>query len=125
MIKVEESRFNDLVSIIKEREDVQEIFLLDAEGNVAFKSGEFPLEADEAKAILKSWKEKEQAIMFQGSRFAILKNDDIQLAAKNIAQGKGNIAGSITKEGDYLIIHTEDVGMLLEWSIWLNKLAWS
>ena len=121
---MDEAKFNSLVSIIKEREEVQEIFLLDAEGNVVFKSGEFALEADEAKAILKSWKEKEQAIMFQGSRFAILKNDDIQLAAKNIAQGKGNIAGSITKDGDYLVIHTQDAGMLLEWSIWINKIAW-
>jgi len=121
---VDEAKFNSIVSTIKEREEVKEIFLLDAEGNIAFKAGDFPLEADEAKAILKSWKEKEQAIMFQGSRFAILKNDDIQLAAKNIAQGKGNIAGSITKDGDYLIIHTEDAGMLLEWSIWVNKIAW-
>ena len=63
------------------------------------------------------------------SKFQIcdLKNDDIQLAAKNIAGGKGNVAGSITKEGDYLVIHTgPETGLiLLEWSILVNKLAWS
>lgn len=121
---MDEAKFNSWVSIINEREGVEEVFLLDADGNVVNKSGDFALEADEAKALLKGWKEQEQAIMFQGSRFAILKNDDIQLAAKNIAQGKGNIAGSITKEGDYLIIHTQDAGMLLEWSIFINKVAW-
>ena len=51
----------------------------------------------------------------------------IQLAAKNISGGKGNIAGSITKEGDtYLLVHiSEDTEMiLLEWSIAVNKVAW-
>ena len=57
---------------------------------------------------------------------AILKNDEIQLAAKNIGAGKGNIVGSVTKEGDYLVAHTRDEGMiLLEWSIFINKVAWS
>jgi len=121
---MDETKFNSVVSTIKEREGVQEIFLLDANGNILYKSADFPLEIDEAKALLKAWKEKEQALLFQGFRYAILKNDDIQLAAKNIAQGKGNIAGSITKEGDYLVIHTEDAGMLLEWSIFINKIAW-
>ena len=64
--------------------------------------------------------------MFQNHRFAVLKNDDIQLAARNIVGGKGNIIGSITKEGDYLIAHTRDEGLIIfEWSIFINKAAWS
>ncbi|MFW9900948.1 MAG: hypothetical protein ACFFDY_06635, partial [Candidatus Thorarchaeota archaeon] len=76
--------------------------------------------------ILNAWKTKEASLTFQNYRFAILKNDEIQLAAKNIGAGKGNVIGSITKEGDYLVAHTRDEGMiLLEWSIFINKVAWS
>jgi len=87
---------------------------------------DFQLSNEEAKAILKAWKEHEQALMFQSFRYAILKNDEIQLAAKNIIGGKGNIVGSITREGDYIIAHTQDEGLIvLEWSIFVNKVAWS
>ena len=123
---MEENRFFDLVGQLREYEGMDEIFLLNSEGELKFKSEDFSISTEEAKAILKSWKEKEPALMFQNSRFAILKNDDIQLAAKNITGGKGNIVGSITKEGDYLVAHTRDEGLiLLEWSIFINKVAWS
>ena len=123
---MEEQRFNYFVNALNEFEGVEEIFLLDGKGDIIFKSGEFPLTSDEAKAILNAWKTKEPALIFQNYRFAILKNDEIQLAAKNIGAGKGNIDGSVTKEGDYLVAHTRDEGMiLLEWSIFINKVAWS
>jgi hypothetical protein len=123
---MEEQRFFNLVEKLKEHEGMEEIFLLNSEGDIIYKSEGFVLSPDEAKAILRAWKEKEPAIIFQGLRFAILKNDEIQLAAKNITGGKGNIVGSITKEGDYLVAHTRDEGLiLLEWSIFINKVAWS
>ncbi|MFX0007942.1 MAG: hypothetical protein ACFFA7_08105 [Promethearchaeota archaeon] len=123
---MEEQRFNDLVEALHEYDGVEEVFLLNKEGNIVFKSGDFPLPSEEAKGILNAWKTKEPALSYQNYRFAILKNDDIQLAAKNIGAGKGNIVGSITKEGDYLVAHTRDEGMiLLEWSIFINKVAWS
>ncbi len=123
---MEEQRFNHLVNALNEYEGVEEIFLLNNEGNIVFKSGDFPLTSEEANGILNAWKTKEAALTFQNYRFAILKNDEIQLAAKNIGAGKGNIIGSITREGDYLVAHTRDEGMiLLEWSIFINKVAWS
>lgn len=123
---MDKNRFDYLVNALNEYEGVEETFLLNGEGDIIFKSGDFPLTNEEAKAILKAWKSKESALMFQNHRFAILKNDDIQLAAKNIGAGKGNIVGSITKGGYYLIAHTRDEGMiLLEWSIFINKIAWS
>jgi hypothetical protein len=123
---MEEQRFFNLVEKLKEHEGMEEIFLLNSEGDIIYKSEGFVLSLDEAKALLRAWKEKEPAIIFQGLRFAILKNDEIQLAAKNITGGKGNIVGSITKEGDYLVAHTRDEGLiLLEWSIFINKVAWS
>jgi hypothetical protein len=123
---MEEQRFNNLVNALHEYEGVEEVFLLNNEGDIVFKSGDFSLTGDEAKGILNAWKTKEPALTYQNYRFAILKNDDIQLAAKNIGAGKGNIVGSITKEGDYLVAHTRDEGMiLLEWSIFINKVAWS
>ena len=123
---MEEQRFQVLVKALEEQEGVEEIFLLNSDGEVVYKSGDFQLSNEEAKAILTAWKTKEPAIMFQNTRFAILKNDDIQLAAKNIGGGKGNIVGSITKEGDYLVAHTRDEGLIiLEWSIFINKVAWS
>ena len=121
---MDEQKFKEAVAELKESEAVQEVFLLDKDGNVKFKSEDFQLSDEDAKGIIKTWKEKENAIMFQGSRFAILKNDDIQLAGKNIAQGKGNVVGSITKDGDYLVAHTKDEGMILEWSVSINKIAW-
>ena len=123
---MEEQRFNQLVTALNEFEGVEEVFLLNNEGDLVFKSGDFSLTSEDAKAILNSWKTKEPSLTFQNSRFAILKNDEIQLAAKNIGAGKGNIIGSITKEGDYLVAHTRDEGLiLLEWSIFINKVAWS
>ena len=125
---MDEQRFTQLVEQLNEYEGVEEIFLLNNEGEIVFKSTSIaPLTGEEAKSLLKSWKEKEPSLNYQNSRYAILKNDDIQLAAKNIAGGKGNIAGSITKEGDFLIAHiSPDTGMiLLEWSIFVNKVAWS
>ncbi|MFX1279557.1 MAG: hypothetical protein ACFFA3_09080, partial [Promethearchaeota archaeon] len=95
-------------------------------GEVVFKSDDFQLANEESKALLTAWRTNEPAIMFQNNRFAVLKNDEIQLAAKNIGGGKGNIVGSITKEGDYLVAHTRDEGLIiLEWSIIINKVAWS
>ena len=124
MINMDEQKFNEASKELKNNEAVEEVFLLDKEGNIKFKSGDFDLSAEEAKGIIKTWTEKENALMFQGSRFAILKNDEIQLAGKNIAQGKGNVVGSITKDGDYLVAHTKDEGMILEWSVLINKIAW-
>jgi len=123
---MEEIRFNSLVQMLQEQEGVEEVFLIDSTGDIIFKSGEFPLTNEEARGILEAWKNKESALYFQNNRYAILKNDEIQLAAKNIAKGKGNIVGSITKEGDYLLAHTRDEGLIiLEWSILINKVAWS
>ena len=119
-------KFENMVEQLREYEGVEEVFLLNSRGEVLFKSEEFLLPAEEAKSLLKAWKEKEPAIIFQDSRYAILKNDEIQLAAKNITGGKGNIVGSITKDGDYLVAHTRDEGLIvLEWSIFVNKIAWS
>ena len=123
---MEQQRFNYLVEELRKYDGTEEIFLLDSNGEILFKSEEFSLSNEEAKAMLVAWKQKEPALKFQNYRFAILKNDDIQLAAKNIAGGKGNIVRSITKDGDYFIAHTRDEGMiLLEWSIAVNKVAWS
>lgn len=125
---MDEQRFTQLIEQLNEYEGVEEVFLLNNEGEIVFKSTSIaPLTSKEAKSLLKSWKEKEPSLNYQNSRYAILKNDDIQLAAKNIAGGKGNIAGSITKEGDFLIAHiSPETGMiLLEWSIFVNKVAWS
>ena len=123
---MEQQRFDNLVDELREFEGMEEIFVLDSNGKILFKSEDYQLSSEEAKAILKAWNKKESALMFQDLRFAILKNDEIQLAAKNIVGGKGNIVGSITKEGDYIIAHTQDKGLIvLEWSIFINKVAWS
>ena len=126
---MDEQKFNSMVDDINEYSGVEEVLLLNSEGEVIFKTSTInPITNEEAKAILKAWKEKEPSLTYQNFRYAILKNDDIQLAAKNISGGKGNIAGSITKEGDsYLLVHTsQDTDIiLLEWSILVNKVAWS
>ncbi len=123
---MEQQRFNTLVDALHEHEGVEEVFLLNSEGKIMYKNGDFPLSNEEAKEILNSWKTKEPALSFQNHRFAILKNDEIQLAAKNIGAGKGNVIGSVTREGDYLLAHTRDEDLIiLEWSIFINKVAWS
>ncbi|MHA1689680.1 MAG: hypothetical protein ACTSUN_10150, partial [Promethearchaeota archaeon] len=66
------------------------------------------------------------SLMYQGLRYVILKNDELQFVAKNLSRNKGNLLGSKTKEGDYLLVHTRDESLiLLEWSIHVNKVAWS
>ena len=123
---MEQERFSYLITELNRYEGVEEIFVLNKEGELLFKSSEFLLPPEEAKEILLAWKEKKPSLNFQEKRYAILKNDELQLAAKNITEGKGNIVGSITKEGDYLIAHTQDKGLiLLEWAIHINKVAWS
>ncbi len=123
---MDDQRFRSLVEALRAQEGVEEIFLLNNEGDIVHKSGDFQLSVEEAKSILSTWKTKEPALMFQNYRFAVLKNDEIQLAARNIVGGKGNIIGSITREGDYLVAHTRDEGLIiLEWSIFINKVAWS
>ncbi len=123
---MELQRFNFLVKELEAYEGMEQIFALNPEGAILFKSEDFLLSNEDAEAIFKAWKENETALMFQGNRYAILKNDEIQLAAKNIVGGKGNIVGSVTKEGDYIIAHTQDKGLIvLEWSIFINKIAWS
>ena len=123
---MEEQRFQVLVKTLQEQEGIEEIFLLNKDGEVVYKSADFQLSNEEAGTLLTAWKTKEPAIMFQNYRFAVLKNDEIQLAARNISGGKGNIVGSVTKEGDYLVAHTRDEGLIiLEWSIFINKVAWS
>lgn len=124
---MDQEKFNRVVDDLNEYEGVKDVYLLNDQGEVIFKSGNAEISHEEGKSILKAWKEKEPSLTYQNFRYAILKNDDIQLAAKNIAGGKGNVAGSITKEGDYLLIHTDpETGLiLLEWSILVNKLAWS
>jgi len=122
---MDQQGFISILEALNEQEGVEEAFLLSAEGSIVFKSGDFQLTDEEAKKILQAWKNKEPSLTFQNSRFAILKNDELQLAAKNIAGGKGNIVGSITRDGDYLVAHTRNESMiLLEWSIFLNKVAW-
>ena len=124
---MDEAKFNEILEGLNEHDGLEEAWLLNPDGEVLFKNKDFELSLEESKALLKAWKEKEGAVIFQGNRYAILKNDEIQLAAKNIAGGKGNIAGSITKDGNYLLAHiSADTGLiLLEWSILVNKLAWS
>lgn len=124
---MDQDKFNRIVSEINEFSGVDNIYLLNPEGEVVFKSGNAEITKEEGRNLLKAWKEKESSITYQNFRYAILKNDDIQLAAKNIVGEKGNLAGSITKEGDYLLIHTdsETEMILLEWSILVNKMAWS
>ena len=122
-----QEKFKEIIEGMHEYQGLVSLYLLNSEGDTIFKFGETQLQNHEGKSILKAWKEKESSLNYQQSRYAILKNDDIQLAAKNITGGKGNIAGSITKEGDYLIAHIDqDTDLiLLEWSILVNKLAWS
>lgn len=124
---MDKQKFKRVVNDLKEYKGVEEVFLLNPQGEIIFKSVDFDLNENETKTIFKAWKEKRSSLIYQNNRFVILKNEEIQLAAKNVGERKGNIAGSITKEGDYLIIHTaENTGIiLLEWSILVNKIAWS
>jgi regulatory protein YycH of two-component signal transduction system YycFG len=104
---MDQEKFNRIVDDLNKFSGVNDVYLLGSDGKVIFKSGVLDLTIEEARTILKAWKEKEPSLTYQNFRYAILKNDDIQLAAKNIVGDKGNIAGSITKEGDYLLIHTD------------------
>ena len=122
-----EEKFNRIVEDLNEYVGVEEVFLLNTDGDVIFTHGDYSISSEEAKNLLNSWKNKEGSISYQNCRYALIKNEEIQLAAKNTVDDKGNIAGSVTNEGDYLLAHIakETDIILLEWSILVNKLAWS
>ena len=124
---MDEQKFNRIVEELNEYNGVEEVFLLSADGTIIFTHGKISISPDESKALLDSWKNKESSISYLNCRYAIIKNDEIQLAAKNTVNDMGNITGSITNEGDYLVVHIakETDIILLEWSILVNKLAWS
>ncbi|MHA1725546.1 MAG: hypothetical protein ACTSXH_11975 [Promethearchaeota archaeon] len=121
-----QDRFNFLVDQVKRYEGVEEIFILSPEGQVIFTAGDHILTSEESRDILSSWKNGAPSLMYQGLRYVILKNDELQFVAKNLSRNKGNLLGSKTKERDYLLVHTRDESLiLLEWSIHVNKVAWS
>ncbi|MHA1803684.1 MAG: hypothetical protein ACTSU4_04035 [Promethearchaeota archaeon] len=121
-----EERFNFLVDQVRMHEGVEEIFILSNDGEVLFTWGTHALTSEEGRYILSAWKNGAPALIYQGVRYVILKNDDLQFAAKNLSEKKGNLLGSKTKEGDYLLVHTRDEHLfLLKWSIHVNKVAWS
>ena len=124
---MDELKFNRIVEDLNEYIGVEEVFLLDTSGDIIFTWGTYTISPEEAKRVLNSWKKRENSISYQNHRFVMIKNEELQLAAKNTIENKGNIAGSITNEGDYLIAHiSNDTDIiLLEWSILVNKLAWS
>ena len=124
---MDEKKFNRIVNDLQQYEGVEEVYLLNDEGKILFQEGELEFLLVEAKKLLSDWNNKDKAIFYQENRYAIIKNDSIQLAAKNIVNDMGNIVGSITSEGDYLIAHIAKKTniILLEWSILVNKLAWS
>jgi hypothetical protein len=118
--------FHKIIDDLNTYKGVEVVVLLDSKGQIIFCSDESDLDKLEIKALFRAWKQRESSIIFQNQRYAILKNEDIQLAAKNTTGGKGNLAGSITNEGEYLLAHiSKDTELtLLEWSIFINKLAW-
>ncbi len=118
-------QFQRIIDDLNQYKGVEIVLLLNSEGEILFTS-QLDLDPIEIKILFKAWKERESSIIFKNQRYAVLKNDDIQLAAKNTTGKKGNIAGSITNEGDYLMAHISNNTelTLLEWSIHVNKLAW-
>ena len=58
---MDENRFNSFVQMLREQEGVEEVFVLNSEGDVLFKSQDFFLTNEESKKILTAWKEKEPA----------------------------------------------------------------
>ena len=123
---VDEQKFNRIVDELNEYIGVEEVFLLNTDGDIIFTHGDYSISPEEAKNLLNSWKNKESSISYQNCRFVLIKKEEIQLAGKNTVDNKGNIAGSVTNEGDYLLAHIakETDIILLEWSILVNKLAW-
>ena len=122
-----EDTFKTLVTNLRsEYDQIKEALLIDSSGNLLFKSEDFALGENEPKDLLDSWKNTKGALSFMGTRYAILKWDDIQLAAKNI-KGTDNICGSITPEGEYFVVSIDDTEgnlLLIEWSIHINKKVW-
>ncbi len=124
---MDEKKFNRIVMDLNAYKGVEEVFLLDKEGEILFNSGNIDFSNEELKNLLTSWKIKDSAIIYNGYRYALVKKEEIQLAAKNTSDKKGSVVGSVTNEGDFLIAHIaqETDIILLEWSILINKLAWS
>lgn len=51
---------------------------------------------------METWLARGPRVEIQGTGFSVLRSEPEQFIAKNVA-GKGNLAGSITKGGNYLV----------------------
>ncbi|TFG00095.1 MAG: hypothetical protein EU541_03220 [Promethearchaeota archaeon] len=127
---MEKQEFQEIIDKLNEFQGVETIILINSKADILFQydlSEHEPLEVQSLKNLIKAWKEKEPSIIFRNQRYAVLKSEELQFAAKNTTGGKGNICGSITKDGDYLIAHiSNESGLsLLEWSVLVNKRAFS
>jgi len=127
---MEKQEFDKIIEELNEFEGVEMIYLINSKAEIIFQyelTKQEPLEVHTFKTLIKAWKEKEPSIIFRNQRYAILKSEELQFAAKNTTEGKGNLCGSITKDGDYLIAHISgETGLsLLEWSVLVNKRAFS
>ncbi len=125
---MEKEEFQKIIEELSEYEGIEMIYLINPQAEIVFHyhiSAEKALDGGVFKALMKAWREKEPSIMFQNQRYAVLKSEELQFAAKNLTGERGNLVGSITKDGDYLVAHIgRETGLtLLEWSVLVNKRA--
>ena len=76
---MDEQKFNRIVEDLNEYVGVEEVFLLTPDGDVIFTHGDYSISPEEAKNLLNSWKNKEGSISYQNCRYALIKNEEIQL----------------------------------------------
>lgn len=79
------------------------LIVLSAEGILEFSSDEGFCTPEEAKNLLKAWKEHESAVIIGEDRFPILSWEELQFAARNV-RGKGVLVGAKTKTNRYVVI---------------------
>lgn len=102
------------------------LVVLSYEGDILYSSEPNYISPEEAKHVMETWFHNGPAVELGSLRFAVLKWDELQFAARNVAT-KAGLVGSKTKSGKYAIVKlAPDCPMaILQASIVVNRWSWS
>jgi hypothetical protein len=102
------------------------LLVLSRDGDILYSSEPNFITPDEAKHVMDTWQHNGPAVELGPLRFAVLKWDELQFAAKNVAT-KAGLVGSKTKSGKYAMVKLapDCPTAILQASIIVNRWSWS
>ena len=103
-----------------------ELLVLSESGEQLFTSDPDFATPEETAQLMTAWLTNQPAVEIKEVRYPILKWDELQFAASNVA-GYGALIGAKTKAGNYAVVHldTSTKTPLLQATVELNRWSWN